>query len=371
MTLSHFTVVFGDMARPEKLVPTYLTKKPNLARLLWRGETRSLPGKYNSAESWAEFNRLCAIVAATGSLPHVKSDVKTLTIKDLGKRYLKAMTVKFGKESKEPQYLSYAVRDCIKLFGSSPADAFSPPELKAVRASILKSGCVRRTANKRTQQIIRMFRWAVEEGLTPADQWQRLLAVEPIGKGHYGAVDNPKVQPVSTNDMNKALEFVSDEARDALKILAITGMRTGELLRMRPQDCDMSGRHWIYKTEIHKTGRKTGATSIVIPEPATLILSGRMPRDFTKPWFRHGLSWLRLAVCRACVKAGIPHWHPHQLRHQMATRVAESLTRGDAQKLLRHHDPKMTDHYAVETDATLLRIADQLYPDVKIGGGGG
>ena len=369
--MCNFILRFPDMARPVKPDPTYCYKNPDRAILLFQGKQIRLPGKYKSAESYLEFHRICAIVAATGSLPYVKSDVKTLTIKELGKRYLKAMTVKFGKLSKEPQYLSYAVRDCAKLFGASPAESFSPPELKAVRAAILKSGCVRRTANKRTQQIIRMFRWAVEEGLTPADQWQRLLAVEPIGKGHYGAVDNPKVQPVSTNDMEAALEFVRPEARDALRILAITGMRTGELLRMRPQDCDMSGRHWIYKTEIHKTGRKTGATSIVIPQPATLILLERMPRDFTKPWFRHGLSWLRIAVCRACVKAGIPHWHPHQLRHQMATRVAESLTRGDAQKLLRHHDPKMTDHYAVETDATLLRIADQLYPDVKVGGGGG
>lgn len=358
------------MARPLKAEPSYVYKDKGRGRIYWRGKFRDLPGKYKSAESWAEYHRLCAVINQTGEFPPKETVQAEITMRELGVLYLRAMKIKFGKDSNEPTYRSYAIRDCNKLFSSMPAKEFLPPQLKAVRAEIIKSGCVRRTANKRTQQLIKMFQWAVEEGYAEPAQWHRLQAVETIQEGQFGAVDRPKKQPVPDDLFARTLDLLRPEQRDAIQVLALTGMRTGELLAMRPQDVDMTGRHWFYTTSRHKTAKKTGATTILIPEPAADILRARMPRDYTKPWFRHGGTWLRIAVHRACSRADIPTWHPHQLRHRFATKIADLLGEKEAQKLLRHHDPKMTKHYITQTTAILNTIADQLYPDVKMGGGG-
>ena len=45
---------------------------------------------------------------------------------------------------------------------------FSPKALKAVRQSLVESGLCRRTVNQRIGQIVRVFRFAVENELVPA-----------------------------------------------------------------------------------------------------------------------------------------------------------------------------------------------------------
>ena len=349
------------MGRHVKPEPTYLYKEKNKGRIYWRGEFRDLPGQYKSKESWAAYYEYCAIVAMTGELPIALDVVKSTTIRELGRRYMSALKQKFGKSSKEPDYVSYAVKDVVKLFGGIPVTEFAPTHLKAMRTELIKQGKVRRTVNKRAQQITKMFRWAVEEGIADPDQWQRLKAVEAIQMGHYGAKDNPPIKPVPESVFEQTLEHISKEARDALLVMSLTGMRTGELLRMRPQDVDMTGRHWYYRTDIHKTGRKTGETIIAIPAPAVEILVARMPKTFSHRWWSRSDTWLRLAVKRICDRHEIPHWHPHQLRHRLATLVSDKIDQAAAQKLLRHADPRMTDHYVAQTKAGLDVILDKYF----------
>lgn len=365
--MRQFIVKFPEMGRPLNTVPAYCYKDKDRGRIYWRGQTRDLPGKYKSAESWAAYHELCSIVEATGELPKKKSDPKSesecRTMAHLGRLYLEAMREKFGEGSGEPVCRGYAIRACNKLYGSLPIEQFLPPQLKAVRDSLIKEGCVRRTVNKRARQLVKLIQWSVEEGYSHPDQWSRLKAVDPIGAGQFGAIDRPKIGPVPDSQFERTLKLVKPKAAAALQVLAITGMRTGELLKMRPCEVDKSGRHWLYLIEEHKTSKKTGAGIIVIPEPAVEILCAWMPRDYTQRWFPHGASWLRLAVARACDNAGIPRWHPHQLRHRFATNAAKVLDKQERQALLRHHDPRMTDLYTAEIAEELTGIADKLYPE--------
>jgi integrase len=56
------------------------------------------------------------------------------------------------------------------------------------------------------------------------------------------------------------------------------------------------------------------------------------------------------SVRRACIKAGVPHWHVHQLRHSAATEIRREAGLDAARAVLGHHSPSMTDVYA-EVDA--------------------
>ena len=138
---------------------------------------------------------------------------------------------------------------------------------------------------------------------------------------------------------------------------------------MRPQDCDMSREHWIYRLEKHKTEKHIGVTYVLIPSPAVEILLANMPKTFADRWFPWSVGHQARSVARACISAGVPHWYPHQLRHNLATEINEKLNIESAQKVLRHTDPRMTRRYSKDTVEGLLAVADQLYPDGKMGGG--
>jgi len=365
LTLRHFIRVFDPMSRPQNPFPTYLKKFPDAGRIYWRGETRDLPGKYRSPESLAEYHRLCEIVRETGELPPLDTLEQLLLIKDLCKRYHHYLKEKHGKTSNEPIYISYALRALKKLCGNLPVSEFGPAQLRAVRGELLAAGYVRRTCNKRIQQLVRMFRWAVSEDLAEPSQWQRLQSVEPVAAGQFGAIDRPRKRPVSDAHYHLTLEHASFEVTSALRVLALTGMRTGELLQMRPQDVDMTGTHWIYRPQRHKTQAKTGDTLIAIPAVATQILIAHMPKSFNEPWFPYCSSWLRNAVKRICQAHDIPLWHPHQLRHRFVTKVANAINEKAAQTLARHHDPKMTDHYTARDALPILQLMDQLPADLE------
>jgi len=52
------------------------------------------------------------------------------------------------------------------------------------------------------------------------------------------------------------------------------------------------------------------------------------------------------AVARACVLAGVPHWHPHQLRHNAATLLRRELGIEAARVVLGHSSAAVTEVYA-------------------------
>lgn len=58
------------------------------------------------------------------------------------------------------------------------------------------------------------------------------------------------------------------------------------------------------------------------------------------------------AVVRACERAGVPCWHPHQLRHSAATRLRREFGLDAARAVLGHSSTAVTELYA-ERDKSL------------------
>ena len=54
----------------------------------------------------------------------------------------------------------------------------------------------------------------------------------------------------------------------------------------------------------------------------------------------------RVAIQRACRRAGIPPWSPHQLRHTRATMIRRDFGLEAAKAVLGHADTKVTEIYA-------------------------
>jgi len=60
----------------------------------------------------------------------------------------------------------------------------------------------------------------------------------------------------------------------------------------------------------------------------------------------YDVATYRRAVRRACVNAEVPHWHPHQLRHNAATALREQFGIEVARVVLGHRSAAVTEIYA-------------------------
>jgi hypothetical protein len=70
-----------------------------------------------------------------------------------------------------------------ELYGLTPAAAFTPQALKAVRQKMLDADRSRGVVNQRIGRLKRLFKWAVAEGLVPVAVHQQLYCVAGIPKG--------------------------------------------------------------------------------------------------------------------------------------------------------------------------------------------
>jgi integrase len=69
------------------------------------------------------------------------------------------------------------------------------------------------------------------------------------------------------------------------------------------------------------------------------------------PGVRYGSRTYGHVITKACKLAGVPHWHPHQLRHNAATRLRAEFGIDTARAILGHSSPATTETYA-EIDRT-------------------
>jgi integrase len=88
-----------------------------------------------------------------------------------------------------------------------------------------------------------------------------------------------------------------------------------------------------------------------------LILRKYLSADPAEPLFpitRH--AYCR-AVTRACEKAGIDRWIPHQLRHTAADTVRQQFGLEHCQSVLGHSKADMSEHYAKAGSAKAHEVA--------------
>lgn len=353
------TLLVDHMGRPLNTYPTYIKHSDGCGKIYWRGRFRLLPGPYQSPESLAAFHQLCAIVAATGELP-ANDPPPIVTVGQLAERFLTHAKSYYPPKSMEPTYLGYPAKALTALFGNMPVDDFRPAELRAVRTSMLPTVC-RKTANRRTTQIVRIFRWGVQEGIVHVNTWKALESVDPIPPGREGAIDYDDIGPVSDEHYTAVLARVAPRTRDLLTVHRATGARSGELLSMTPAQVDMSGPDWLYSPMDHKTKRAKKDRIIGIPRTVVPILVERHPGKADGLWFPIKVNSYYNAVKRACLKAGIDVWHPHQLRHARSTEVKAKLGEEAAATLLSVSNEKTAKVYARVTAEGVREIMERLF----------
>lgn len=247
---------------------------------------------------------------------------------------------KLGKRTSTYHVWRSSARLLKELYGDTPAESFGPHQLRAVRQGWIDQGKTRKTINTLVYGVTRAFGWAVGQAMIPPAVHQALLQVERLRPGRTAAPDRPKVKPVTPAAVAAAIEQLpntprSNLVRVAVAVQRLTGMRPQHICEMRAGDIDRTGPVWVYTpppsgTKTYHLGKcpwfYLGPKAQVAIAP---LLDGIPPDRHVFAYTMKSARVYRLsvggygkAIKWACEEAACEPWHPHQLRHALATEVA-------------------------------------------------
>jgi integrase len=253
-----------------------------------------------------------------------------------------------------------------------------------IRASVANE------VNKRVGKIVRAYKWAVSEEMVPPSVHHGLKAVAGLRRGRADVRESEPVRPVPPPLVEAIRPHVARQVWAMVELQRLSGMRPGEVVSMRTIDLDTSGKVRSYTPESHKTEHHGRARTIQLGPKAQEILRAWLRTDVSaclfspaeataerraakrekrktpvqpsqrsrakskpakSPGDAYMLESYRRAIAYGCKLAGVPKWHPHQLRHSAATQLRKEFGLDVARAVLGHSSPAATEVYA-ELDLT-------------------
>ncbi|MGA2496757.1 MAG: site-specific integrase [Tepidisphaeraceae bacterium] len=238
-------------------------------------------GSWGTEVARGEYDRIVAEWLANGRHSPTVSCVE-LTVAEIMLRYVEFADGYYrstdGTSTTEPMKIRHALRPLRRLYGHTDASAFGPLSLKAVQQSMITLGWCRKHINQNVNIIRRMFKWAVENELVPGGVYHALLAVSPLKSGRSAARESEPVKPAPDSLVRAVLPVVSRQVAAMIRLQRLTGMRPGEVVRIRGIDIDTTGPLWLYRPSQHKT-RYLGHERVVFLGPQ----ARKIVEQFLKP----------------------------------------------------------------------------------------
>lgn len=363
-------------------------------------------GPYGSEESKAEYRRIVGEWMATGRSPRQLAEAAGPSVNEVLLAYWRFAEGYYhsgsGDRKGELERITYAMKPLKDLCGTAMAAEFGPLALKAVRQNMIEARLCRTTVNQRIGCIKRIFKWAASEELVPASVFHGLQSVDGLRRGRSAAKEAEPVRPVPDAHVDAVLPILPPTVVAMVRLHRLTGMRSGELCRLRTIDVDTSGAVWLYRPATHKTAYRGHQRIVQIgpqgqavlrpflrtqaPEayvfsprqaqaerneakrlarkskvqPSQVCRKKKRPtklpgeRYDTKSYF-HAIRYAIGQAVKAGVLANEQYWHPHQLRHNYATLVRRVKGLDAARALLGHRTVSQTAEYA-ELDASLAAL---------------
>ncbi len=375
-------------------IPSLRLHNPSNKAVVTIGGRDHYCGPWGSKQAQAEYNRLVGEWLASGGAPRVKTGISVAEVVLAYRRFARGY---YSPPSKEESQIRLALSPVVERYGHTLAREFGPLALKAVRQDWIAQGLARKYINQRVGRIVRAWGWAVENELLPAECWQALKAVKGLRAGRSAAKETAPVRPVHDDVFEATLaEIKSPQIRDMLRLMRLTGARSGEVCIMRTGDIDRSVSPWAYRPQTHKTAHRGHDKVIFIGPKAQAVLEvwlradpdaylfqpreasaavraasmiadrseedrargaknkraaearkrGGKARNRRLPGERYTPGRVGHAVGRACERGEIEHWHPHQLRHTAATELRREIGIEAARVVLGHRSPGITEVYA-------------------------
>jgi integrase len=390
-------------------IPSYRKHKPTGQAVVTIGERDIYLGKHGSAASHQEYNRLIAEYAGAGGAPLTSNGNHDRTIAELLAAFLKFAKA-YHTHGEQVTFAS-SMKPLKELYSRTKVTDFGPLSLKAVRQKMVESGLARSTVNRYVNRVRHIFKWGCENELVPSNVLLALKAVAGLRYGRSEAREAEPVKPVPEAFVDAVLPHVAPAVAAMIELQRFAGMRSGEVVIMRGREINTSGKVWLYSPSAHKTAHRGHERKIYLGPKAQEIVrpflktdldaylfspvdsvssmnnerhanrktplsygnspgTNRAKKPKRKPGNVYSVASYRRAIERGITKenklrrkeakrdgipadqvALVPHWHPHQLRHNAATALRREYGIEVARIILGHRSAAITEVYA-EVDHT-------------------
>jgi integrase len=371
-------------------------------------------GKSGSPEAIEAYKRLLAERPSATDFEPTKARSKLL-VQDICDRFSHHYAT-LPRHATSLERVRLALGEVLQLYGSMPADEFRGPQLKVVQRALAGRGLTVTYIRGLISCIRQAWRHAASEDWIPVELYQALATVRGVEAGEAGCRPPTVVEPVPVADVRAILPHVRPPIAAMVQLQLFTGMRPGEVQALTPGEIVRSGvlrlagrGHieveqlggvWVYAKQQHKNRHRGHDRMITIGPQAQAILrpwlDGREPTAFCfsprEDWLKQleeraagratplypshqrrreraaahakgqtrGLRYSKRtyleAIQRACDKADIKPWHPHQLRHTAEMLIEAEHGMDAARAVLGHKDPRVTARYGVRDVLTAAKV---------------
>jgi hypothetical protein len=102
-----------------------------------------------------------------------------------------------GQPTKELDNMKSAITPVRELYAETPAAAFGPKALAAVRQYVVGLGWCRTLINHQLDRVRRAIKWAASEELIPVTTYEGLRTLAGLRRGRTDARESDPVKPVA------------------------------------------------------------------------------------------------------------------------------------------------------------------------------
>jgi integrase len=278
--------------------------------------------------------------------------------------YSKANKLSYGVE------FYYVNRTLVPFFGRLPLDKINPLELERFKQKRLKDGLKKSSINREIGLLKSMLKTAVEWELcdkNAAKDAKLFKLDEPLSYRVLSHEEEPQLLAVCDES---ELSYRAPHLKSIILIALYTGLRRGEILRLKWTDIDFEQNVLIVRKSKTRSGRgrRVGLNSLV---RQTLLLSFEKkhgdwvfpsPKRFQKPdeAERH-IGDVKNAFRRAVQLSGIEPITFHQLRHTFCSRLANAgIPMPVIQDLAGHASITMTRRYTHPSEDLKQKAVEML-----------
>ncbi len=357
-------------------------------------------GRWGTPEARQQYERLKAEVESLGC----RAVDPEYTVADLAADYLEWAEGYYQKDGK-PTTSIYAARRSAKLivelYGDTPAAEFGPRRFKTCRNKLIKRNLGVSTINDYMLKVVHAFRTAAGNELIPGTVAQDLALVSPLVAGRCKAKPSRRIPPAQRESIEKAAAHASTIIGDMMRLQLATGMRPGEVCSLRP--CDLTELPeqgvTVYQPSSHKTQHHGKSRVVVLSLSAIKILKPYLSttnatdycfrpseamkecrekrkacrqtpehqgnsegtnrkhgRRLRRVSAKYNAGSYRVAIHRACDRAGVQRFSPNQIRKSHAVEVRRKHSLEHAQAVLGHSSLSTTERYYAAIQVLPLAI---------------
>ena len=323
------------------------------------------------------------VLSGLDPMGHKQARREALTVSQLCQRYLESPT--FSEKAKSTQDVDRGRidRHVLPLVGNEFADMLTADQVKRMKADItngktagnfktkarglakVKGGAG--TANKAVLVLRATYTWAISENLLSSNP-AASVEVEQSGQRETILEDSQAYASLfSTLDRMENELRIRRPVADALRLIALTGMRRGEVIGLKWQHVDLQRGQIKFPPREHKTGKRTGKPKVVLLPPQGVQILQRQPDGKAEEYvFRSTKEGAQITLTRDWHKVRAEAKLPekmvlHELRHSIGSHLAMSgASAVEVMQALGHKQISTTQryiHFAEQARSTLAQRA--------------